>query len=247
MIEYGPSTYGDRYADVYDEWHPGSEVENQAAVEFLAGLAGAGPALELGIGTGRIALPLAERGVEVDGIDASEAMAAKLRAKPGGDRVSVTIGDFSDVDVEGEYALVFVVFNTFFGLLTQDEQVRCFRNVAAHLADGAAFVMEVFVPDLTRFDRNQRVAVAALEDNSARLEMSVYDPMSQRVDARIVRLSGEGASFYPIQARFAWPSELDLMARLAGMRLRERWAGWNREPFTAQSGLHVSVYEKAGS
>ena len=157
MKEYDAWTYGDRVADVYDELY--AALDPSDAVEALARLAGSGPALELAIGTGRIALPLAARGVEVHGIDASEAMVAKLRDKPGGAAIPITMGDFADVAVDGRYSLVYVVFNTFFGLLTQEDQVRCFRNVATRLADDGVFVIEAFVPDVTRFDRAQRVSV----------------------------------------------------------------------------------------
>jgi ubiquinone/menaquinone biosynthesis C-methylase UbiE len=227
-------------AEVYDQWYNG--LDTGAAVEYLAALAGKGPILELAIGTGRVALPLADRGLEVHGIDASPAMVARLRAKPGGDRIPVTIGDFADVGVAGEYSLVFVVFNTIFGLLTQDDQVRCFRNVAAHLQKSGVFVLEAFVPDLQRFDRNQRLALEAVDRDSVRIEASHHDPLNQRVQSRHIVLSEKGVSFYPMKIRYAWPSELDLMARLAGLRLRDRWGGWRRETFSASCGSHVSVY-----
>jgi SAM-dependent methyltransferase len=240
MKGYDISTYGDSIADVYDEWHAG--LDPAETVALLAELAGAGPVLELAIGTGRIALPLAERGLDVHGIDASRAMVAKLREKPGGDRIPVTMGDFADVGVEGRYPLVFVAFNTFFGLLTQDDQVRCFANVAAHLTDDGAFVIEAFVPDLTRFDRGQRVSVLDIEVDSVRIDVDRHDVVGQRVEAQHVLMSGAGIRFQPIQIRYAWPAELDLMARLAGLRLQSRWAGWKREEFTADSARHVSVY-----
>ena len=241
MDEYGPSTYGDRIADVYDAWfHPPSDPG--AAVDFLAGLAGSGPALELAIGTGRIALPLAERGVEIRGIDASQAMVAKLREKPGGADIPVTMGDFADVGVEGSFSLVFVVFNTLFALLTQEDQLRCFRNVAAHLADGGRFVVEAFVPDLARFERGQRVGVSAVSIDRVDLEVSRHDAVNQRVDSQHVFVSGEGTRLSPVSLRYAFPSELDLMARLAGLELEERWGGWSGDPFTKSSTDHVSVY-----
>ena len=155
--QYGPSTYGERIAEAYDEWF-GLPEDTDQAVEFLARLAGPGPALELGIGTGRVAVPLAARGVEVHGVDASEAMVGKLRSKPGGDGIPVTIGDFADVAIEGSYPLVYVVFNTFFALLTQEDQIRCFQGVAEHLTDDGGFLIQAFVPDLTLFNRGARVA-----------------------------------------------------------------------------------------
>ena len=235
------NTYGDLIADIYDQWHPQGE-DTAATAELLAELAGDGPALELAIGTGRIALPLAQRGVEVHGIDASDAMIAKLRGKPGGDRLAVTLGDFADVPVDRHYQLVYVVFNTFFALPTQQEQLRCFRNVAEHLTDGGVFVVEVFVPDLTRFARHQGVTVNRVAVDEIILDVSRHDPLGQRVDSQHVVLRIDGIRLSPVSLRYAWPAELDLMAQLAGLRLSERWAGWHREPFTAASGAHVSVY-----
>lgn len=243
MDDYGPSTYGDRIADVYDAWfHPPSDPT--AAVDFLAELAGSGPALELAIGTGRIALPLATRGVEIRGIDASTAMVDKLREKPGGADIQVTMGDFTDVSVEGRFRLVFVVFNTLFALLTQDDQRRCVRNVADHLTDDGVFVVEAFVPDLARFDRGQRVQTHRLDTGRVFLDVNVHDPKHQRVSVQLVVFEESGFRMFPVELRYVWPSELDLMAELAGLRLRERWGDWNREPFTGE-GKHVSVYERA--
>jgi SAM-dependent methyltransferase len=243
MDDYGPSTYGDRIADVYDAWfHPPSDPA--AAVDFLAELAGSGPALELAIGTGRIALPLATRGVEIRGIDASTAMVDKLREKPGGTDIPVTMGDFADVAVEGRFRLVFVVFNTLFALLTQDDQRRCVRNVADHLTDDGVFVVEAFVPDIARFDRGQRVDARQVELGRAFLEVSRHDAGNQRVSSQLVVLEETGFRMFPVELRYVWPSELDLMAELAGLKLRERWGGWNREPFTGEL-THVSVYERA--
>ncbi|MFW6174972.1 MAG: class I SAM-dependent DNA methyltransferase [Chloroflexota bacterium] len=243
MNEYTASTYGDRIADVYEEIYrvPGDPA---AAVEMLAGLAGDGRALELGVGTGRVALPLRERGIEVHGIDASEAMLARMRAKPGGSEVAVTVGDFADVAADGDFSLIFVVANTFYGLLSQEEQIRCFRNVADHLQAGGAFVIEAFVPDVARFSRQQHVA-ANVELDWVRLDVTNHDPVDQKLYSQHVALSAEGVKLYPVQLRYAWPAELDLMAQLAGMRLRERWADWDRSKFNAASTNHVSVYEHA--
>ena len=245
MDEYGPSTYGDRWAGIYDEWGGRLPLETEQTVECLAELAGAGPVLELAIGTGRVSLPLTERGLEVHGVDASEAMVARLREKPGGDRIPVSMGDFADVPVEGRFSLVFVVFNTFFGLLSQDDQARCFANVAEHLTDDGIFVLEVFVPDLSRFDRGQRVSTLEVELDEVALNADVHQPVEHVVFSQHVVLREDGLRFYPVKIRYAWPSELDLMARLAGLELRDRWGGWRREPFTAQSTRHVSVYRRA--
>src|SRR5262245_53113118 len=172
-------------------------------------------------------------------------MVAKLREKPGGDRIPVAMGDFADVPVEGRFTLVFVVFNTFFGLLTQDDQARCFANVAEHLADDGVFALEVFVPDLSRFDRGQRVSTLQVELDEVAVNADIHQPVEQVVFSQHVVIREDGLRFYPVKIRYAWPSELDLMARLAGLELRDRWGGWRREPFTAQSVRHVSVYGRA--
>ena len=244
MDSYDSATYGDRIAAIYDS-RPELPADTDEAVEFLAGLAGAGPVLELGVGTGRIALPLLERGLEVHGIDASERMIERLRAKPGGHRVTVTIGDFAEVAVDGRFPLVFVVFSTFFGLLDQDAQVRCFQRVAARLEPGGAFVIEAFVPDPTRFSRGQRLDTREVTADTLRLDASIHDPVAQVVRSQHVFLDERGIRLYPVQIRYAWPSELDLMARLAGLTLAERWSGWQRELFTPAAGRHVSVYRRA--
>lgn len=243
MEGYDASTYGDRIAEVYDDLY-GELFDAEATVEFLAELAGGGRALELGIGTGRIAVPLAGAGVEVLGIDSSEAMVKRLRAKPGGEGIPVTIADFVEVDVEGKFAVVYIPFNTLFALTTQDEQVRCFENVARHLTDDGVFVVEAFVPDLSRYDRNQRVSVDRVKNDRVLLEVSRHDPVHQTSDSQHVVLSERGTELYPVRVRYAFPSELDLMARLAGLRLRERFGGWHKEPFTSASVAHVSVYER---
>jgi SAM-dependent methyltransferase len=243
--EYRPSTYGDRFAEIYDEWVDMHALDTDAAVAFLAEQAGSGPVLELAVGTGRIALPLAERGIDVRGIDSSEAMVARLRSKPGGDQIPVTIADFADVSVEGCYALVYLIFNTLFALQTQDAQIRCFQNVAAHLAQGGVFVVETFVPDLSRFDRDQRIETERVGVDRVWLDVARHHPVEQRVESLHVLLREEGARFYPVQIRYAYPSELDLMARLAGLELRERFDGWGRKPFTAPTRSCVSVYAEA--
>ncbi len=243
MGEYGSETYGDRIAGVYDEWFNASE-DTQNTVDFLKELGTSGPVLELGIGTGRIALPLVRKGVEVYGIDASEAMVKKLRSKPGGESIPVTLGDFAEVGVEGRFSLVYVVFNTFFALLKQEEQVRCFANVARHLGAGGAFVVEAFVPELSRFTFGQATQTRHVGTDEIVIEYSRHDPVRQRVDSQNVVMREDGARLYPVSLRYAWPSELDLMARLAGLTLRERYGGWNRQPFIQASETHVSVYEK---
>src|SRR4029450_5080514 len=219
MDDYGPSTYGDRIADVYDAWfHPPSDPV--AAIDFLAELAGSGPAPELGLVTGRIALPPATRGVEIQGIDASAAMVAKLREKPGGTDIPVTMGDFADVPVEGRFPLVFVVFNTLFALLTQDDQRRCLRNVADHLTDDGVFVVEAFVPDIARFDRGQRVDARRVEVGRAFLEVSRHDAGNQRVSSQLVVLEETGLRMFPVELRYVWAAAAASQADRAGRRAR---------------------------
>lgn len=243
--EYMDATYGDRIADIYDARYLAPLAEDTAdAVSFLKTLAGGGPALELGIGTGRVAIPLAEAGVEVHGIDASEAMVQKLRSKGGGDRVDVTIGSFAEFSFDIRFPLVYVVFNTFFGLLTQEEQVSSFAAVARHLTPGGAFAMQAFVPDATRFESGQqRVAVESVGIDEITLEMSSHDAVAQRTDSQFVLLRQGDVRLFPVRIRYAYVSELDLMARLAGLRLRERWATWRRDPFPSAAWSHVSVWE----
>ena len=244
MSDYRPETYGDRIAAIYDDTYR-EELPTGPTVETLTELANGGPVLELAIGTGRVALPLAAGGLEVQGIDASEAMVSKLREKPGGAEIPVTMGDFADVAVDGRFGLVYLIFNTFFALLTQADQVRCFRNVADHLTDDGVFVVEAFVPDLARFDRGQRVSTSRLTVDEVWIDAAIHDPVTQRVESQHVVVSETGAKLYPVNIRYAFPSELDLMAQLAGLRLRERWGGWRKEPFGPHSGNHVSIYERA--
>jgi SAM-dependent methyltransferase len=237
-----PACYGDRWAEVYDEQH--GELDPAPAVEFLAGLAGGGRVLELAIGTGRVALPLAGYGVTVEGVDASEAMVERLRAKPGGEAIGVTIGDMAEVPVTGPFQLVYLVFNTLFGLLSQQRQAECFRNVARVLGTGGLFVIECFVPDLARFDRGQRVQARAVTEDSVVFELALHDAVQQRITTQVVTLGGQGFHLRPVALRYSWPGELDLMAGQAGLRLRERHGGWDRSPFTSTSRGHVSVYQR---
>ena len=213
-------------------------------VAFLEPLARGGPVLELAIGAGRVALPLAARGITVDGIDISEAMVARLRAKPGGDQLDVTIGDFAAVAVSGLYRLVFVVANSLCNLGTQDDQVRCFENVAAHLTDDGSFVVDGFIPDAAWLRDGQYIEAEVVGVDDVMLDVGRVDVVAQRLEETHLVLSPGGVHLYPVVTRYVWPSELDLMARIAGLRLKERWADWNREPFTAASRTHVSVYAR---
>ncbi|MFE6933689.1 class I SAM-dependent DNA methyltransferase [Streptomyces sp. NPDC057699] len=238
--------FGERVAARYDE--SSGEMFAPAAVDpavgFLAGLAGDGRALELGIGTGRIALPLAARGVPVHGIDLSRAMVARLRAKPGGgaEDIGVSIGDFATTKVDGDFSLAYLVFNTIMNLTTQDAQVDCFRNVAGHLSPGGCFVVEVAVPELRKLPAGQRLV--PFRATATRWAFDAYDVATQAMSSNYVEVEDGRGSFRSIPFRYVWPAELDLMARLAGLRLRERWEDWDRSPFTNESGRHVSVWEK---
>jgi SAM-dependent methyltransferase len=236
--------FGERVAARYDE--SSAEMFDAAVVDpvvdFLAELAGDGAALELGIGTGRIALPLAQRGVRVHGIDLSPAMVARLRAKPGGQEIGVTIGDFASTRVDGTFTLAYLVFNTIHNLTTQDEQVACFENVGAHLEPGGCFVIEVGVPQLQRLPPGEIFHPFTV--SATRLGFDEYDIASQGLISHHYVVAEDGFEAFSIPFRYVWPSELDLMARLAGMTLRERWSGWRREPFTSESSKHVSVWEK---
>ena len=240
MESYQEDTYGDRIAGIYDEWYT---KYDDAMIETLVELAQGGRALELGIGTGRIALPLQHKGITVHGIDASPAMIAKLRGKPNGDRIQVTLGNFADVAVDGQYALIYVVFNTFFSLLTQDEQVRCIGNVAKRLELTGSFVVEAFMPDLSRFSGQQALRVVNIGENEVRLDASQIDPVTQQITSQHVLLTEEGIRFYPVKLRYVWPTEFDLMARLAGLRLKYRWENWHKSDFGSDSSKHISVYE----
>jgi SAM-dependent methyltransferase len=238
---YEPSTYGHKIAGVYDELY-GRMFDNEGCVEFLRAKARGGHALELAIGTGRIAIPLKASGVQVHGIDISEEMVAKMRAKPGAEDIPVTMGDFADVDVQGRFELVYILFNTFFGLTTQDEQVRCFHNVAEHLTPDGVFVVEAFIPDLTRFQRHQSTSVVDVQVDRVQLDASRHDPVNQLVQSQHVFLEEGDTRLYPVSLRYAYPPEMDLMARLARLSLTERWEDWRNGAFNSDSKSHISVY-----
>jgi SAM-dependent methyltransferase len=238
--------FGERVAARYDESAEISGMFDPAVVEpvvdLLVELAGSGRALELGIGTGRIALPLAQRGVSVHGIELSQAMAARLRAKPGGDEVGVTIGDFATTTVDGAFSVAYLVFNTIMNLTTQAEQVACFRNVASHLEPGGCFLIEVGLPDLQRLPPGE--TVRPFHVSETRWGFDEYDVANQGLISHHLEIVDGRAERNSVPFRYVWPAELDLMAQLAGMRLRDRWAGWEREPFTSDSRKHVSVWER---
>jgi SAM-dependent methyltransferase len=236
--------FGERAASVYDERSAGASAPEvvEPVVDLLVELAGDGAALEFAIGTGRIALPLAERGVRVVGIDNSEAMLERLRAKPGADRIQAVLGDMATTRVDGEFSVVFLVFNTISNLTTQDAQVACFQNAADHLRPGGRFVIENGVPALQSLPPGQTVLPFRADPEG--FSFDVYDVVTQRSSSQHFYIVDGRLEAFPVEFRYAWPAELDLMARLAGMRLEHRWSGWRRERFTALSSSHVSVYEK---
>jgi SAM-dependent methyltransferase len=237
--------FGERVAADFDERHANKATPAvvDPMVDFIAELAGTGAALELGVGTGRIALPLAQRGLRVHGIDLSEAMVARLREKLGAELVEVTVGDFATTKVEGAFSVAYLVANTIMNLTTQDEQVACFCNVAEHLEPGGCFVIEVLVPGLQRLPPAERFQPFAVEPNH--LGFDEIDVVTQSLVSHHYWVDGDKVEVFSPPFRYVWPSELDLMAELAGMTLRERWSGWECEPFTSDSAQHVSVWEKA--
>ena len=239
--------FGERVAARYDE--SAADISRPAVVDpvvdLLAELAGDGAALELGIGTGRIAVPLRRRGVRVHGIDLSPAMIARLQAKPGAEDIGVTIGDFATTTVGGTFSVAYLVFNTIMNLTTQDEQIACFRNVAAHLEPGGCFVIEVGVPQLQRLPPGE--TVRAFDVSATKLGFDEFDVVSQGLISHHYSVVDGTLELLSVPFRYVWPSELDLMAQLAGMTLRSRWSDWQRSPFTSESTAHVSVWETAPS
>ena len=231
--------YDESSADMFDA------AVVDPVVDFLVELAGGGRALELGVGTGRIALPLSQRGVAVHGIELSNAMAERLRAKPGGDGIGVTIGDFATTRVDGTFSVAYLVFNTISNLTTQAAQVACFRNVAAHLEPGGCFVIEVSVPELQWLPPGETARVFHVSDT--RWGIDEFDTAAQGLISHHFEIVDGELERFSVPFRYTWPAELDLMAQLAGMSLRERWSGWQREPFTSDSRRHVSVWEKPGA
>jgi len=236
-----PGLFGRLWAVGYDT---GTNPDPGPAVDFLAGLADGGPVLELAIGTGRVALPLAARGLAVEGVEASPEMVARLRTKPGGGELPVVIGDMADVPVAGPYRLAYLVFNTLFNLVDAQRQADCFRNVARVLAPGGAFVIEAFVPDPADFDRDEQVQMRAVTEDSVTLRVHQYDRPAQRFVRQTITIDGEGVHLRPFAMRYLWPEQIDELASRAGLRLTERYADWYRRPFDADSTDHISVYRR---
>jgi SAM-dependent methyltransferase len=234
-----PGLFGRQWAAEYDST---DNPDPGAAVDFLAGLAGAGPALELAIGTGRVAVPLAARGVPVEGVEGSPEMVARLRAKPGGADIPVVIGDMADVGATGPFRLAYLVFNTLFNLVDPARQADCFRNVARVLEPGGAFVIEAFVPDPADFDRDEQVRMRRVTEDSVTLRVHQYDRGAQTFVRQTITFDATGVHMKPFAMHYMWPEQIDRMATDAGFRLAERYSGWHREPFDAGSTDHISVY-----
>ncbi|MGB8360661.1 MAG: class I SAM-dependent methyltransferase [Acidimicrobiia bacterium] len=247
MDGYDEGTYGRAWAPYYDDIF---DTVDDAVIDLLLRHAGNPPrALELAVGTGRIAIPLAERGVEIVGIEVSPEMVDVMRSKPGGEVIQVVMGDFADVGVEGRFPLVYLAFNTLFALLSQERQIECFQNVADHLEDGGRFILDCFVPDVTRFDQyNTRLGVSSiLSPAEHRYELSIHDPVGQRISSHMVKRKSDGSTVVlPVEVRYAWPAEMDLMARLAGLELEDRFGWYDLRPFNERSTSHMSIYVKPG-
>jgi SAM-dependent methyltransferase len=237
-----PALFGDRWADVYDG---DAEFDPPPEVDFLIDYAADGRVLELAIGTGRVGVPLAARGVDLAGIETSAAMVERMRAKPGGARIPVVIGDMADVAIDGPFRMVYLVFNTLFNLLDPARQADCFRNVTRVLEPDGVFILECFVPDPAKFDRGQRVEATDVTEDSATINVYVHDAPAQRYNKQTITFTSAGIEMLPTALRYSWPSEIDLMAQLAGLRLAERYSTWDRRPFGADSPRHISVYRRA--
>jgi SAM-dependent methyltransferase len=236
-----PGLFGRQWAAIYDA--PGNP-DPGPAVDFLAGLAGDGPALELAIGTGRVALPLAARGIAVEGVEASPEMVGVLREKPGGEAIPVVVGDMADVPVDGPYPLVYLVFNTLFNLTAAGRQEDCLRNVARVLAPGGAFVIEAFVPDPAEFDRDERLEVRAVTEEAVTLRVHRYDRAAQTFLRQTITFTDGDVRLQPFGMRYQWPDQIDVMAAAAGLRREARFADWRRRPFGPDSRDHITVYRK---
>lgn len=244
MKDFGPDSFGKFYAHDYDEDERQDPGNTHASVALIAELAGQGRVLELAVGTGRIALPLAQQGVEIHGIDASADMLEVLHAKPGSETITTSLCDMAEVQAPGMFDFAYLVFNTITNLTTQAQQVSCFKSVANKLNPGGGFLIETFIQDLTLFKNHQYTRTLEVDVSSAILDMGQHDPVTQRVDSQRVTITDNGTEMRPLPYRYVWPQELDLMAQLAGMHLEARWADWDRSPFTRDSQKHVSLYHK---
>ncbi|MCR9193473.1 MAG: class I SAM-dependent methyltransferase [Hyphomonas sp.] len=245
MKGFGPTTFGELNAEEYDALHdPGT---TEACVDLIAELAGDGDVLELAIGTGRIALPLAERGLRISGFDASPEMLKILEGKPGGSNIETGIADMASFDLERKYDFAFLVFNTLYNITAQKDQVACFQQVANHLRPGGRFLVEAFMPNRESFENNQAVRTKHVSFDSVWLEAVQHDPVAQTLNYQRIRITETGTQLKPLPMRYVWPAELDLMAQIAGLRPVAHWGGWQKQPLTASSDMYVIVYEKPGT
>jgi SAM-dependent methyltransferase len=241
MEKYDKSTYGDTIAEVYDVWY---SKFDENIIDRLFELAPKGSAFELGIGTGRIAIPLMKRGLTVEGIDSSRLMVNRLKRKKSGKDISVQIGDFSNFKSKKKYDLVYIVFNTLFGLTSLEDQINCFKSVYAILKPNGKFVVEAFVPDLNRFDMGQTIRTSDITDDNIIVECAKHDSANQMVVSHLLRFSEKGTKIYPNKLRYAWPFEIELMGRLTGFQLTDRWGDWQKRAFNSSSSFHVSIFNK---
>jgi SAM-dependent methyltransferase len=245
MKGYTSASYGDSFADDDFEETFAFLPDPDAMVELLAHYAGRGPVLELGVGTGRVARPLAARGIAVDGIDISDVMLAELNRSAGELPIRPVKSDLGDFKPPRRYSLVFCIWNTFYSLRTSEQQARCVQVVAEALLPGGVFVIEAFVPDPEYFTDGQEVRVREITADSVSLQVSLHDARRQTVASQHVVIRQDGVRLHPHEIRYAWPSEIDAMASSAGLRLKDRWAGWQHQPFHQRASNHVSVYEAA--
>lgn len=242
MKEFGPATFGELNADEYDALHnPGTTEE---CVSLMADLAGDGDVLELAIGTGRIALPLAARGLRISGFDASPEMLEILRGKPGGSDLKTWVADMASFEMDQTFDFAFLVFNTLYNLTTQDQQIRCFQQVAKHLKPGGQFLVEAFMPSRESFENNQAVRTKHVGFDRVWLEAVQHDPINQQLNYQRVRITENGTQLKPLPMRYVWPSELDLMARIAGLKPVSKWGGWHKQPLSPASEMYVALYER---
>lgn len=245
MKGYGPTTFGELNADAYDALHDPGTTED--SVELIAELAGDGDILELAIGTGRMALPLAQRGLNVSGFDASPDMLAKLAAKPGGAAIPAWIAEMASFELGQTFDFAFLVFNTLYNLTSQEAQVQCFQRVAKHLKPGGRFLVEAFMPNRERFGDNHAVRTRKVSVDSVLLEAVDHDPVTQKIDYQYIRITPDGTTLKPLPMRYVWPAELDLMARLVGLEPVEKWGGWRKEKLTPTSDMYVALYQRSAA
>jgi SAM-dependent methyltransferase len=241
MEGYKPQdSFGPDAAQQYISLKRGDEIQ---AVDFLSKIADRKNALELAIGTGRIAVPLSQKGIQVDGIDFSIAMIEQLRLQPGGEKLNVVEGNIVDIPIEGKYQLIYIVWNSFFNILTQEDQVKCFQSISKHLLSEGLFVIEAYVPDfLFKVNKEQYVNAEMILSDEVKIDILQHNSAVQIIEENHVKLSKKGIEFNPVVQRYAWPSELDLMANIAGMELKNRWGSWNKRPFDSKCEVHVSTY-----